>query len=57
LNKLAKEHGADYIIHTGDFGFYGKANKKSNKVRLKRYIFKIDRSSLDRIGERYIIYK
>ncbi|KAG2236610.1 hypothetical protein INT48_000164 [Thamnidium elegans] len=35
LNRLAREHNAHYIIHTGDFGFY-------------------DRSSLDRIGERYI---
>lgn len=23
LNKLARETKADYIIHTGDFGFYG----------------------------------
>jgi hypothetical protein len=22
LNDLAKKAGADYIIHTGDFGFY-----------------------------------
>ncbi|CEI94857.1 Putative Endopeptidase [Rhizopus microsporus] len=26
LNKLAKEHGADYIIHTGDFGFYDRSS-------------------------------
>lgn len=23
LNRLAREHNAHYIIHTGDFGFYG----------------------------------
>ncbi|KAG1056157.1 hypothetical protein G6F43_001924 [Rhizopus delemar] len=26
LNRLAREHRADYIIHTGDFGFYDRSS-------------------------------
>lgn len=27
LNRLAREFNAHYIIHTGDFGFYGKLKR------------------------------
>jgi len=45
LNDLAKQARADYIIHTGDFGFYDErsleriAEKYNRRNQRRRYLF------------------
>lgn len=39
FNRLAREFNAQYIIHTGDFGFYGKGERAYIWMSILAYVF------------------
>lgn len=54
LNELARESDAKAVIHTGDFGFFGKYTLVEQWHLSDSPVPPLENSSLDRINDRYV---